>query len=77
VTAGGGAECIASGTITVNRRTSATLPIISGVTMNRSGGRVCIPGAYNSTARDYTGFLLLASTGNISGTVSVYGLATA
>jgi hypothetical protein len=32
---------------------------------------------WNSTARIYTGFLLKSSSSNISGTVAVYGLATA
>lgn len=34
-------------------------------------------GGYQSTSRTYTGFLLKASAGNISGTVSVYGLRNA
>jgi hypothetical protein len=34
-------------------------------------------GGVSSTARTYTGFLLKSSTANVSGTVSIYGLATA
>ena len=30
---------------------------------------------YNSTAREYTGIRLFASTGNVSATVAIYGLA--
>ena len=33
--------------------------------------------AQNTSNNTYTGFILSASTGNISGTVAVYGLATA
>jgi len=36
-----------------------------------------VGGGYQSTSRIYTGFLLKASAGNISGTVSVYGLRNA
>lgn len=39
------------------------------------GGLTSNGGGWNNTARTYTGFILSASAGNITGTVAIYGLA--
>jgi len=56
---------------------SSTRPVVTSLGTSVSNTGPTIMGAINDTARTYTGFILSAASGNISGTVAVYGLATA
>jgi len=51
-------------------------PIVTGNILDAQEIRVFNVGGGTITAQTYTGFQLLASSGNITGAVSVYGLAT-
>ena len=56
---------------------SSEKPAMSGLGSGNTNTGPTISGVTQDTARTYTGFILSASSGNISGTVSVYGLAKA
>lgn len=50
---------------------------LNGSSYDAANGVTSVFGAFSDTLRTYTGFLLKSSSTNITGTVSVYGLATA
>jgi len=54
---------------------SSQKPAITGLSAGNAQTGAFLMGCSNDTARTYTGFILSAETGNITGTVAVYGLA--
>jgi hypothetical protein len=64
-----------SGTIYFYGLTSSQRTVFSGTYQDTNAGFYTNFGGFNSTARDYTGFLLKSSSTNITGTVAVYGMA--
>ena len=57
--------------------TSSQKPAITGLSAGNSQTGAFLLGCSCDTARTYTGFILSAAAGNITGTVAVYGLASA
>ena len=56
---------------------SSQKPAITGLSAGNAQTGAFLMGCTQDTARTYTGFILSAAAGNISGTVAVYGLAAA
>jgi hypothetical protein len=56
---------------------SSQKPAITGLSAGNATTGAFLLGITQDTARTYTGFILSASAGNITGTVAVYGLAAA
>jgi len=56
---------------------SSQKPAITGLSAGNAITGASLMGCTNDTARTYTGFILSAAAGNITGTVAVYGLAAA
>jgi hypothetical protein len=54
---------------------SSQKPAITGLSAGNAQTGAFLLGCSNDTARTYTGFILSAAAGNITGTVAVYGLA--
>jgi hypothetical protein len=56
---------------------SSQKPAITGLSAGNTQTGAFLMGCTQDTARTYTGFILSAAAGNITGTVAVYGLAAA
>ena len=56
--------------------TSAIQPYFSGIWSGMSTTTQLVGGTKNGTQQTYTGLQFLSSSGNVSGTISVYGLAS-
>jgi hypothetical protein len=63
-----------NGYIEFNKVNTSTFPFINYRFYTESEQTV-VGAGFNYTSRTYTGFLLKASSGNVSGTISIYGLA--
>ena len=63
------------GQINVSNIGTSTLPAINGMGMEEDNTKLSLFYGYTTNARTYTGFRLKSASSNITGTVSVYGLA--